>query len=106
MKETEITKLYNAKKESSFKTKLKMYLFFKAIYPEKDISFENFDCSDVVELYTALFCQYYDDDIIKLEDNVNIRVGAITKKIEEIRKEIGPKIGALKKKRVPFNWRM
>ena len=61
MKEAEITKLYNAKKEASFKAKLKMYLFFKAINGTKDISFESFNCSEVVEIYTTQYCQYLDD---------------------------------------------
>lgn len=97
MKEAEITKLYNAKKEASFKAKLKMYLFFKAINGTKDISFESFNCSDVVEIYTTQFCQYLDDEIIKLEDNTSIRVGAIDKNTKKIREELGPKIGAWKK---------
>ena len=92
MKNIDIPKLYNAKREASFKTKLKMYLFFRAVYT-KDISFENFNCSDVVELYTSKFCQYFDDDEIKLEDNTLMRVGDIYNSIEDVREELGSEIG-------------
>lgn len=97
MKNTDITKLYNAKREASFKTKLKMYLFFRAVYTEK-ISFEDFKCSDVVEVYTSKFCQYLDDEEIKVEDNTLMRVGDIYNSIEDVREELGPEMGAWKKK--------